>query len=333
MNVLLASPRGFCAGVEMAIECLDETIRCVGPNIFVYHEIVHNRVVVERYRKQGVTFVDSIDELPCGSILVFSAHGVSPAVRRAAREQKLQVIDATCPLVTKVHLEAIRYAREGYTIILIGHSGHDEIIGTMGEAPDHMVLVESPDDVELLQYGENHKLACLTQTTLSVDEANVILEKLRRRYPNIESPAKEDICYATTNRQEAISVILKSADLLIVIGSQNSSNSRRLLEKGLAEGVPGHLVDGAEGLRLEWFRDVETVLVTAGASAPESAVSACVQYLKHYFNATVADAVLRQENIRFPLPRELQMLKEIADGNTLNPSTTGTAQGGYSASD
>jgi 4-hydroxy-3-methylbut-2-en-1-yl diphosphate reductase len=315
MNVLLASPRGFCAGVEMAIECLDETIRCVGPNIFVYHEIVHNRIVVERFQNQGVTFVDSVDEVPCGSTLVFSAHGVSPAVRQAARERKLQVIDATCPLVTKVHLEAIRYAREGYTIILIGHRGHDEIIGTIGEAPDNIVLVESPEDVELLQLEDRHKLACLTQTTLSVDEANTIMEKLRRRYPHLESPPKEDICYATTNRQDAIKPLLESADLLIVVGSQNSSNSRRLLEKGLAEGVPGYLVDGAGDLQLEWFADVEMVVMTAGASAPESAVTECVDYLKHHFNAEFSEVVLRDESMRFPLPRELQILRGLDSGH------------------
>ena len=317
MNVLLASPRGFCAGVEMAIKCLDETIRCVGPNIFVYHEIVHNRIVVERFQNQGVAFVDSVDEVPCGSTLVFSAHGVSPAVRQAARERKLQVIDATCPLVTKVHLEAIRYAREGYTIVLIGHSGHDEIIGTVGEAPDNIVLVESPEDVEQLQLEDRDKLACLTQTTLSVDEANTILEKLRRRYPHLESPAKEDICYATTNRQDAIKSLLKSADLLIVVGSQNSSNSRRLLEKGLAEGVQSYLVDGAEDLESEWFADVETVVMTAGASAPESAVTECVDYLKHHFNAEFSDAVLRDESMRFPLPRELQILRGLESGDKL----------------
>lgn len=317
MNVLLASPRGFCAGVEMAIECLEETIRCVGPKIFVYHEIVHNRIVVERFQNQGVTFVDSVDEVPCGSTLVFSAHGVSPAVRQAARERKLQVIDATCPLVTKVHLEAIRYAREGYTIILIGHRGHDEIIGTIGEAPDNIVLVESPEDIELLQFEDSDKLACLTQTTLSVDEANTILEKLRRRYPHLESPAKDDICYATSNRQDAIKSLLESADLLIVVGSQNSSNSRRLLEKGLSEGVPSHLVDGAGDLQLEWFADVETVVMTAGASAPESAVTECVDYLKHHFSAEFSDAVLREESMRFPLPRELQTLRGLESGDNL----------------
>ena len=232
MNVLLASPRGFCAGVDMAIECLDETIRCIGPKIFVYHEIVHNKIVVDRFEKLGVTFVETLDEVPHGSILVFSAHGVSPEVRRAARARRLQTIDATCPLVSKVHLEAIRYARQGYDIILIGHESHDEIIGTMGEAPESMVLVETPEDVELLSFASSHKLAYLTQTTLSLDEANAVIQRLRQRYPHIESPAKEDICYATTNRQDAIKAILESADVLIVLGSKNSSNSRRLMEKG-----------------------------------------------------------------------------------------------------
>lgn len=309
MDVLLASPRGFCAGVDMAIECLNETIRCVGPKIFVYHEIVHNRIVVDHFKDQGVTFVNSVEEVPHGSTLVFSAHGVSPAVREAAKLRRLRVIDATCPLVAKVHLEVIRYAREGYTILLIGHHGHDEIVGTMGESPDSIVLVESPADVDQLPYDASHKLAYLTQTTLSLDEANAVIEKLRQRYPNIESPAKEDICYATTNRQEAISTILKSADLLIVIGSQNSSNSRRLLEKGFAQGVPGHLVDGVDDLQLQWFENVEKVVMTAGASAPESAVTECINYLKQHFNASVSDAILREENVHFPLPRELQMLK------------------------
>ena len=308
MNVLLASPRGFCAGVEMAIECLEEAIRCVGPEIFVYHEIVHNRIVVDRFEKLGVTFVKSLDEVPEGSILIFSAHGVSPAVRQAAQAQRLITIDATCPLVTKVHLEALRYARQGYDIILIGHAGHDEIIGTIGEAPERIVLVEKPEDVEMLPFANTHKLAYLTQTTLSIDEANAVIQKLRERYPEIESPAKEDICYATTNRQDAIKAILQSADVLIVLGSQNSSNSRRLMEKGLAMDVASYLVDDVAELKLEWFTRAATVVVTAGASAPETVVTECLKYLMQNFNATVSDAVLREENVQFPLPRELQFL-------------------------
>lgn len=315
MNVLLASPRGFCAGVDMAIECLDETIRCIGPKIFVYHEIVHNKIVVDRFEKLGVTFVETLDEVPHGSILVFSAHGVSPEVRRAARARRLQTIDATCPLVSKVHLEAIRYARQGYDIILIGHESHDEIIGTMGEAPESMVLVETPADVELLSFASSHKLAYLTQTTLSLDEANAVIQRLRQRYPHIESPAKEDICYATTNRQDAIKAILESADVLIVLGSKNSSNSRRLMEKGLSQGVPSYLVDDVGELQLEWFTNVETVVVTAGASAPELVVTECINYLKQHFDASISDAVLRKENVRFPLPRELQTLR---NGGTIS---------------
>lgn len=309
MKVLLASPRGFCAGVEMAIQCLDETIRCVGSNIYVFHEIVHNRIVVERFERQGVTFVNAIDEVPIGGTLVFSAHGVAPTVRHLARERRLQVIDATCPLVTKVHLEAIRYAREEYTIILIGHAGHDEIIGTMGEAPEHIVLVEKPEDVDKLVFGPNHKLACLTQTTLSMDEVQIMVRKLRDRFPQIELPAKDDICYATTNRQDAIKPLLNDADLLLVIGSQNSSNSRRLLEKGLSQNIRSYLVDGVDDLQRDWFLNAKTVVVTAGASAPESAVTECVSFLKTHFGASISEAVLRDESVQFPLPKELQLLR------------------------
>ena len=302
MNVLLASPRGFCAGVDMAIECLDETIRCIGPKIFVYHEIVHNKIVVDRFEKLGVTFVETLDEVPHGSILVFSAHGVSPEVRRAARARRLQTIDATCPLVSKVHLEAIRYARQGYDIILIGHESHDEIIGTMGEAPESMVLVETPEDVELLSFASSHKLAYLTQTTLSLDEANAVIQRLRQRYPHIESPAKEDICYATTNRQDAIKAILESADVLIVLGSTNSSNSRRLMEKGLSQGVPSYLVDDVGELQLEWFTNVETVVVTAGASAPERLVQEVLERLKELGVERVQEMQGEQETTVFKLP-------------------------------
>jgi 4-hydroxy-3-methylbut-2-enyl diphosphate reductase len=314
MKVLLASPRGFCAGVEMAIECLNQTIRCVGPNVYAFHEIVHNRIVVESFESQGVTFVDSVEDVPVGGTLIFSAHGVSPAVRQLATARKLQVIDATCPLVTKVHLEAIRYAREGYTIILIGHAGHDEIVGTMGEAPENIILVEKPDDVDQLRFEADHKLACLTQTTLSIEETNAVVDRLRQRYPRIEMPVKEDICYATTNRQNAIQSLLSSADLLIVIGSQNSSNSRRLLEKGLSRGVPSHLLDTVHEMQGDWFRDVETVVVTAGASAPESAVTECLNYLRDHFGASISESAFRDESVQFPLPRELQTLRTLGPG-------------------
>ena len=293
----------------MAIECLDEAIRRVGPGIYVYHEIVHNKYVVDRFTAQGVTFVDTLEEVPTGSILLFSAHGVSPEIRQIARERSLQTVDATCPLVTKVHLEAIRYANKGYNIILIGHEGHDEVIGTMGEAPESITLVETPDEVSSLPFGDEDKLAYLTQTTLSVAEAGEVIDALKARYPHIESPKKEDICYATTNRQEAVQMLVERADVLIVLGSQNSSNSRRLMEIGAGQGVPSYLVDGAAELQAEWFADAGTVVVTAGASAPEVVVQECLDYLKTNFHAELQEETLREENVHFNLPKELQDLK------------------------
>jgi 4-hydroxy-3-methylbut-2-enyl diphosphate reductase len=232
MKIILANPRGFCAGVNMAIECLDKAISMFGSNIYVYHEIVHNKYVVERFTQQGVKFVNEIAEVPLGSILLYSAHGVSPEIREQSRKRDLRTIDATCPLVTKVHLEAVRYARDGYHIILIGHEGHDEVIGTMGEAPASITLVETPEEVANLQFPDDAKIAYLTQTTLSVDEAGRVIAALRNRYPKIDSPPKEDICYATTNRQDAVKQLAKDADVVLVLGSQNSSNSRRLKEIG-----------------------------------------------------------------------------------------------------
>lgn len=308
MEVLLASPRGFCAGVNMAIECLDEAVRRVGSGIYVYHEIVHNQYIVERFTKQGVTFVDSPDEVPEGSILLFSAHGVSPEIRKVARERRLQTVDATCPLVTKVHLEAVRFAREGYHIILIGHEGHDEVIGTMGEAPESTTLVETADDVDQLPFSESDKLACLTQTTLSVDEASAVITALRKRYPQVEMPKKEDICYATTNRQETVKELIGRVQLLLVLGSQNSSNSRRLAEIGDNHGVAAHLIDGADELQAEWFSGVDSVLVTAGASAPEILVQDVLQRLQKDFGANVTEHRLSEEHVHFNLPRELQQL-------------------------
>jgi len=309
MQILLASPRGFCAGVNMAIDCLDEAIRMFGPNIYVYHEIVHNRYVVERFTKQGVTFVEDMSQVPEGSLLLYSAHGVSPQVRGEARERHLQTIDATCPLVTKVHLEAIKFAREGYHIILIGHSGHDEVIGTMGEAPRSITLVENVDEVDALSFSPDAKIAYLTQTTLSLGEANAVIERLKQRYPHIASPPKEDICYATTNRQEAVTGLVDQADVLIVLGSQNSSNSRRLMEIGQAVGKPAYLIDGPRELRPEWFHESQSVAITAGASAPEAVVQECVDYLVERFGASVREVAFRRESVNFPLPRELRVLK------------------------
>ncbi len=272
MKILLAGPRGFCAGVNMAIDTLDLAIQLYGTPIYVYHEIVHNRHVVDRFRGQGAVFVNDLAEVPEGSRLLFSAHGVSPEVRRVARERRLQTIDATCPLVTKVHLEALRFARQGYTILLVGHEGHDEVVGTMGEAPEAFVLVESPEQVDRLDFPADTKLAYLTQTTLSVDDANRIIGRLKERFPEIVGPPKEDICYATQNRQEAVRASAREADFALVLGSQNSSNSQRLAELAAETGVRAHLIDGAAHLDLTWFHGDETVLITAGAR-PRSRLS------------------------------------------------------------
>lgn len=309
IKILVANPRGFCAGVNMAIECLDETIRMFGPNIYVYHEIVHNKYVVERFTKQGVTFVDSIDEVPEGSILLFSAHGVSPEIREQSRIRRLQTIDATCPLVTKVHLEAIKYARDGYHIILIGHEGHDEVIGTMGEAPASITLVEDPNDVSQLAFEPNARIAYLTQTTLSVEEAGRVIVALKEHFPHIESPPKEDICYATTNRQDAVKQLAQQADVVVVLGSQNSSNSRRLQEIGASFDRPSYLIDGAEELQRQWFLNCSTVLITAGASAPEVVVQDCIRWLDREFGAILEEITTREEHVSFPLPRELRALQ------------------------
>ena len=308
MKILLAAPRGFCAGVNMAIESLDLAIRAFGTPIYVYHEIVHNKYVVDTFRSKGAVFVESLDQVPVGSTLLFSAHGVSPEIRRLARDRKLYAIDATCPLVTKVHLEAIRYAKEGYTILLIGHEGHDEVIGTMGEAPQAMVLVESAEQADKLEFPPGAKLAYLTQTTLSVDDANRIISRLRARFPQIANPPKDDICYATQNRQEAIHVLAREADLVLVLGSQNSSNSQRLKELAQENGVPARLIDGAQDIDPQWFAGVNTVLISAGASAPESVVQECITYLSDHFAASVDSRSIREEDVHFPLPRELRQL-------------------------
>ena len=308
MKILLAAPRGFCAGVNMAIESLDLAIAAFGTPIYVYHEIVHNKFVVETFRAKGAVFVDTLAEVPEGATLLFSAHGVSPEIRRIARERKLHAIDATCPLVTKVHLEAVRYAKEGYTILLIGHEGHDEVAGTMGEAPHAMLLVESVEQADKLELPAGTKLAYLTQTTLSVDDANRIIQRLRARFPHIVSPPKDDICYATQNRQEAIGGLAPQADFVLVLGSQNSSNSQRLKEIALENGVPAQLIDGAQDISVDWFTGVETVAITAGADAPESVVQECIDYLRERFNATVELRTLRNEDVHFPLPRELRTI-------------------------
>ena len=308
MHVILANPRGFCAGVNMAIEALETALAAFGTPLYVYHEIVHNRPVVEKFRKRGVTFVDTIAEVPAGATVLYSAHGVSPAIREASAKRRLRAIDATCPLVTKVHMEAIRFAKDGYTIVLIGHEGHDEVLGTIGEVPHAMVLVEDEADVAALTIPADAKIAFLTQTTLSVDETTGIIAALRAKYPHVVGPAKSDICYATQNRQEAVRDLSEAANVVLVLGSQNSSNSKRLEEIGRQRGKTAHLIDTAAEIRDEWFRPTDTVLVTAGASAPEENVQECVEYLKTRFGATVESRVVREEHVSFPLPKELRAL-------------------------
>lgn len=292
----------------MAIESLDVALRTFGPPVYVYHEIVHNRYVVDTFCEKGAVFVNDLCEVPPGSNLLFSAHGVAPEVRRIARERNLNAIDATCPLVTKVHLEAIRFAREGFTIILIGHEGHDEVIGTMGEAPQAIVLVETPAEVDALSFPPDAKLAYLTQTTLSVDDANRVIDRLKSRFPSIVGPPKDDICYATQNRQEAVSLLSSDADIVLVLGSQNSSNSQRLRELAEERGVVAHLIDGSQDIDPQWFRGNETVVVTAGASAPESVVQDCLDFLKKRYAATVESRSIRTEEVYFPLPKGLRTL-------------------------
>ena len=306
MKVLLASPRGFCAGVNMAIESLDLALRMFGAPVYVYHEIVHNKYVVDDFRRKGAVFVEDLADVPPGATLLYSAHGVSPQVRRLARERKLHAIDATCPLVTKVHIEAVRYAKLNYTIFLIGHEGHDEVIGTMGEAPEAIILVQTPDEVERLRVADESKVAYITQTTLSVDDARAIIDRLRARFPKIANPPKEDICYATQNRQEAVGLLSRDADVVLVLGSQNSSNSQRLAEIARNFGKPAYLIDGAASIDPAWLHAAQTVLVTAGASAPEIVVEEVLDYLVANHGASVEARSIRDEEVYFPLPRELR---------------------------
>jgi 4-hydroxy-3-methylbut-2-en-1-yl diphosphate reductase len=292
--------------VNMAIESLESALQAYGTPLYVYHEIVHNKWVVERFRRLGVVFVDDLAEVPDGSCLLYSAHGVSPEIRQQAAEQRLQTIDATCPLVTKVHREAVRFAEQGYTIILIGHDGHDEVIGTMGEAPQAIRLVQGPDDVDELEIPDPEKVAYLTQTTLSVDDAAAIIQRLRARFPKIIGPPADDICYATQSRQEAVRLLAGSAQVVLVVGSQNSSNSRRLAELARSSGVRTYLIDGPADIDLAWFDGSETVLITAGASAPEGIVQQCVALLKEQFAASVESHIIRDEQVYFPLPPALR---------------------------
>ncbi len=310
MRILLANPRGFCAGVDRAIEIVERAVELFGPPIHVRHEVVHNRTVVERLRALGAVFVEELDEVPDGATVIFSAHGVSTAVEHEAQRRGLQVFDATCPLVTKVHMEVTRFAREGRDVVLIGHAGHPEVEGTMGRFDasqgGRILLVENLTDVERLEVRDPERLAFVTQTTLSVDDTAAIVEGLRGRFPSLQAPRKEDICYATQNRQDAVKQLLEQCDVLVVVGSKSSSNSNRLRELADRARVPGYLVDGAEDLRPEWFTGRSTVGVTAGASAPEQLVQDVVARLRQWGGAPPAESYGRPEHVVFALPRALR---------------------------
>ena len=304
-KVFLAAPRGFCAGVVRAIDIVNIALEVFPKPVYVRKEIVHNQHVVARLQNQGAIFVESLDEVPRGKTVIFSAHGVSPQVRKEAVDRELRVIDATCPLVTKVHLEAARYADQGHTILLIGHEGHDEVIGTMGVAPERIELVTSVEDVARLQIEEGTPLAYLTQTTLSLADTRAIVEALRQRFPHVQGPPSEDICYATQNRQLAVRELARKSDLILVVGSRNSSNSNRLVEEAIKEGTPAYLIDDHNGIRSEWLQNAKIVGVTSGASAPERLVSEVVNWLCRD-GAEVEELVTRTENVQFPLPEELE---------------------------
>ena len=304
-KVILLKPRGFCAGVVRAIDVVKIALDLYGSPIYVRKEIVHNRHVVDQLREAGAVFVEELDEVPEGARVIFSAHGIAPSVREQARRRKLQVIDATCPLVTKVHLEAQRFARQGYMIVLIGHRDHDEVIGTLGEAPQCTVLVSSVDDVDRLNPPDPNRIACLTQTTLSLDETRDIVARLKERFPDIQEPPAQDICYATENRQHAVKEAAPLCDVLLVVGSQNSSNSKRLVEVSKNFGVPAYLVDDSSQVDPAWIETVKTVAVTAGASAPENLVEDLIAFLKTRGFDGMEEMHLKEEDVRFTLPPQL----------------------------
>jgi 4-hydroxy-3-methylbut-2-enyl diphosphate reductase len=313
VNILLANPRGFCAGVDRAIEIVERALEIFGAPIYVRHEVVHNRFVVDRLRQAGAVFVDELSEVPDNATVIFSAHGVSMAVRDAGKARGLRVFDATCPLVTKVHMEVARHCKAGRDVVLIGHAGHPEVEGTLGqwlkEPPrgNRIYLVETPEDVARLQPGHPADIAFVTQTTLSVDDTQAVIQALQLRFPEIHSPRHDDICYATQNRQDAVKELSKQVDLLLVVGSINSSNSNRLRELAEKRGIPAYLIDGAGDIRSEWLSEVETVGVTAGASAPESLVQEVIEKLRDKGGKSVRELSGIHESMEFALPRELRI--------------------------
>jgi 4-hydroxy-3-methylbut-2-enyl diphosphate reductase len=304
-KIILLRPRGFCAGVVRAIDVVKIALDLYGAPIYVRKEIVHNRHVVDELRGAGAIFIEELDEVPVGARVIFSAHGVSPAVRAEAKQRELKVIDATCPLVTKVHLEAVKFAKKGYTILLIGHKDHDEVTGTLGEAPESTVLVSTVEDVDRLELAQTDRMAYITQTTLSLDETQDIVERLRERFPQIQGPAAQDICYATENRQLAVKAVVPLCQVLLVVGSQNSSNSRRLVEVCEKMGVPAYLIDDLSEVRPEWLDGIETVALTAGASAPENLVQELIGSLRGRGFNQLEEMEIKEEDVRFSLPSDL----------------------------
>lgn len=304
-KVMLAKPRGFCAGVDRAIDVVNMALQLYGSPVYVRKEIVHNKFVIRSLATKGAIFVDDLVEVPDGAVAIFSAHGVSPEVRTLATAKNLKVIDATCPLVTKVHMEAVRYARENRSIILVGHAGHDEVIGTMGEVPGQIQLVGSVEEAEKVQVPDPDRVAVTTQTTLGVEDANVIIEVLRRRFPNLMTPTSDDICYATQNRQTAVKLLAEDADLVLVLGSDNSSNSRRLREVAEGAGAKAFLIDDASEIQPAWLEGVETVAITAGASAPEYLVQQAVAYFQALGVEHIEEVMAIEEKVTFLLPPEL----------------------------
>jgi len=304
-TLLLLKPRGFCAGVVRAIDIVRIALEAFGPPIYVRKEIVHNRYVVEELQAKGAVFVDSVEEVPEGERVIYSAHGVSPEVREASERRQLRVIDATCPLVTKVHVEAVRFAKDDYSIILIGHRDHDEVIGTMGEAPAVTQVISSPEEVEQLTVPDPDRVAFTTQTTLSLEETKDVIAALRRKFPNIHGPAAQDICYATENRQVAVKQVASGADLLLVVGSDNSSNSNRLVEVARKHGTPAYLIENYRAIRPEWLEGTRTVALTAGASAPECLVQEAVSFLTQSGFTNLQEVEVMPENVRFGLPPEI----------------------------
>jgi len=306
-QVFLAEPRGFCAGVDRAIEIVERALEVYGAPVYVRHEIVHNRHVVEDLRAKGAVFVDEVDDVPDGALLIFSAHGVSKAVRQRAEERGLRVIDATCPLVTKVHLALLRYYGDGDQVVLIGHAGHPEVEGTMGQAPEGAVLlISTPEDVDTLEVRDPDRLAFVTQTTLSVDDTREVIAALKARFPNIKGPRREDICYATSNRQAATKALAERCDLVLVIGSKNSSNSNRLREVAERQGCAARLIDGPEDIDLAWLAGKSTIGITAGASAPEVLVQEVIAFLEAHGARTIENLRVVEENVTFSVPEELR---------------------------